>query len=601
MNAYRCIPSWRNLAIGAVAFNVGVGVSYNYRHGGSSSASKTTSGGDHKSASWVPPVFPVAKAESASHHPPPAGPAAGDGREKLVVLGSGWGAVALLKNIDPALYEVIVVSPRNYFLNTPLLPGVTVGTVEARSLTQPIRALLPGTPGQARFYEAAATAVDPKRRTVRCVDESEVTAGTGAFTLEYDKLVVAVGAPCNTFGTPGVREHTTFLKEVTDAIAIRSRITDLMETASLPGVSEEEQRRMLSILVVGGGPTGVEFAGEMHDFVKDDLPRLYPEIGDKLSITLVQSPDHILNTYDERISKYAEEKFARDGIKVLTNRRVTSVKANQATVMDKKTKQVDVIPFGVCVWSTGLGCLPITAAIQAAAGQPKRRALAVDKYLHVRGVENGTMYALGDCADVKAKAVQGAELVDDAQALFKKADVDKSGTLDAGEIMGILQTLEKTYPQIKVLTSGGGDGYLPRLLERFDEDKNGTLDIKEFTCAMAHADSRLSSHPATAQVANQQGEYLARELNAAALARKSGEAATREPKPFVYTHLGQFASLGSEQAAMQLPGDVVSSGFGSMMLWYGVYFSNCVSWRNKFLVAGDWFKKTVWGRDSSRV
>jgi NADH:ubiquinone reductase (non-electrogenic) len=65
--------------------------------------------------------------------------------------------------------------------------------------------------------------------------------------------------------------------------------------------------------------------------------------------------------------------------------------------------------------------------------------------------------------------------------------------------------------------------------------------------------------------------------------------------------VGAFASLGSEQAAMELPGDFVSSGFGSMMLWYGVYFSNCVSWRNKFLVAGDWFKKSAFGRDSSRM
>ena len=97
-------------------------------------------------------------------------------RERLVVLGSGWGAVALLKNIDPTLYDVSVVSPRNFFLNTPLLPGVTVGTVEARSLIEPVRALLPGKPGDASFFEAAAIAVDPVARTVRCKDESEITA-----------------------------------------------------------------------------------------------------------------------------------------------------------------------------------------------------------------------------------------------------------------------------------------------------------------------------------------------------------------------------------------------------------------------------------------
>ena len=258
--------------------------------------------------------FPLALSES------PASP-----REKLVVLGSGWGAVALLKNIDPTLYDVSVVSPRNFFLNTPLLPGVTVGTVEARSLIEPVRRLLPGKPGDATFFEAAAIAVDPKARTVKCRDESEITASNPEFTVPYDKLVVAVGAPPNTFGTPGVYENAKFLKEVDDAIDIRRKLADLFETASLPGVPEDEQRRMLSVLVVGGGPTGVEFAAELHDFLREDMPKLYPTLKDKLSITVVQSADHILNTYDERISKYAEEKFARDGIKILTNRRVTNV------------------------------------------------------------------------------------------------------------------------------------------------------------------------------------------------------------------------------------------------------------------------------------
>ena len=162
-----------------------------------------------------------------------------DPREKLVILGSGWGAVALVKNIDPNLYDVSVVSPRNFFLNTPLLPGVTVGTVEARSLIEPVRRLLPGKPGQSRFYEAAANAVDVRAKTVTCVDESEIKAANPGFTLSYDKLVVAIGAPPNTFNTPGVRRGVVnFLKEIDDARDVRRKLADLFETASLPGVSE---------------------------------------------------------------------------------------------------------------------------------------------------------------------------------------------------------------------------------------------------------------------------------------------------------------------------------------------------------------------------
>ena len=281
----------------------------------------------------VPAALPLVAPSSWALSEPPAD------REKLLILGSGWGAVACLKHIDAKLYDVSVVSPRNYFLNTPLLPGVTVGTVEARSLIEPTRRLLPGAPGESRFFEAEAVSVDADKKAVVCRDESDVQSENPEFALPYDKLVIAVGSPCNTFGTPGVRENAVFLKEVDDALRIRAKLADLLETASLPGVSEAEQRDMLSVVVVGGGPTGVEFAAEMHDFLTEDVPKLYPRVKDKVSITLVQSADHILNTYDRRISAYAAEKFKRDGIEVITGARVLSVSPDKVVVMDKRTKK----------------------------------------------------------------------------------------------------------------------------------------------------------------------------------------------------------------------------------------------------------------------
>jgi NADH:ubiquinone reductase (non-electrogenic) len=553
----------------------------------------------------VPAALPlVAPSSWALSDAPPAE------REKLLILGSGWGAVACLKNIDAKLYDVSVVSPRNYFLNTPLLPGVTVGTVEARSLIEPTRRLLPGAPGDARFFEAAATSVDAKNKTVVCRDESDVQSVNPEFSLRYDKLVIAVGSPCNTFGTPGVREHAVFLKEVDDALRIRTKLADLLETASLPGVSEEEQKDMLSVVVVGGGPTGVEFAAEMHDFLTEDVPKLYPSVKDKVSITLVQSADHILNTYDKRISQYAAEKFKRDGIEVITGARVLSVSSDAVCVMDKRTKKKRTKKFGVCVWSTGLGKHAFVDSVQKTCNQnAKRRALATDARLRVRGAEG--VYAIGDCADVKSAdssnpKTKVLELVDMASDLFKQADTDKSGSVDKAEFAAILETLSRTYPQVRALLPKDdaslekGDSHLQDIMDRFDDDKSGSLELGEFTKAMAEADARLSSHPATAQVANQQGEYLARALNEAARRKRRGDGDS-DVAPFAYTHLGSFATLGSEKAAMELPGDFISTGFGTMVLWYGVYMSNCVSWRNKFLVAGDWIKKVVWGRDSSRM
>ena len=176
----------------------------------------------------------------ASHREPGSKP-------RLVILGSGWGAVSMLKGLDRDAYEVTVVSPRNYFLFTPLLPSATTGQVESRSLMEPIRRICHRV--GAHYYESKATDVDPVQRVVHCRSFSGLT-----FTLPYDHLIVAVGAKNNTFGTPGVNEYTYFLKEIKHARKIRHKLLSLLEEASLPGLTKEQRERMLHFVVVGGGP-----------------------------------------------------------------------------------------------------------------------------------------------------------------------------------------------------------------------------------------------------------------------------------------------------------------------------------------------------------
>ena len=115
---------------------------------------------------------------------------------------------------------------------------------------------------------------------------------------------------------------------------------DCFETASFPGVSEKEKRRLLHFVVVGGGPTGVEFAGELYDYLKEDLRKYYGSVADFAKITLVQSADHLLNTYSEKISQMTSKRFLTDyGIQVLTNARVVKVDEQTLTVFRKETKQ----------------------------------------------------------------------------------------------------------------------------------------------------------------------------------------------------------------------------------------------------------------------
>lgn len=102
--------------------------------------------------------------------------------------------------------------------------------------------------------------------------------GWKPFELTYDKLVVAVGAYSATFGTPGVADHAYFLKDVRDAAKIRNRIYECFELASQPTVTDQERAGLLHFAIVGGGPTGVEFAGELHDTLTTDLEQAYPEL-----------------------------------------------------------------------------------------------------------------------------------------------------------------------------------------------------------------------------------------------------------------------------------------------------------------------------------
>jgi hypothetical protein len=179
-------------------------------------------------------------------------------KERIVILGTGWGCAAFLKDIDTTQYDVTVISPRNHFLFTPMLAGASVGTVEFRSITQSIREINL----DANYLEGTAIDIDTKAKRILC--ESVVCEGNTCdideFTVEYDKLIMSVGAQTNTFGIPGVRENCCFLKQVEDARRIRTAIVNLFERANLPDLTDDQRKAILTFAVIGAGPTGVEFA-----------------------------------------------------------------------------------------------------------------------------------------------------------------------------------------------------------------------------------------------------------------------------------------------------------------------------------------------------
>ncbi|KAL9457689.1 hypothetical protein AB3S75_006691 [Citrus x aurantiifolia] len=528
-------------------------------------------------------------------------------KKKVVVLGTGWAGTTFLKILKSNSFEVQVVSPRNYFAFTPLLPSVTNGTVEARSIVEPIRNIVRKKGMDIQFKEAECYKIDAEKKQIYCrTTEDRTCGGKEEFALDYDILVIAMGAQANTFNTPGVVEHAHFLKEVEHAQRIRRSVIDCFERASLPNLSDEERKKILHFVVVGGGPTGVEFAAALHDFVIDDLSKLYPSLKEFTRITLLEAGDHILNMFDKRITASAEEKFKRDGIDLKTGSMVVKLSDKEISTKDRATGQISSIPYGMVVWSTGIGTRPVIMDFMKQIGQANRRVLATDEWLRVEGCES--VYALGDCATINQRKV-----MEDISAIFSKADKNNTGKLNVKDLKEVVKDICERYPQVEIYLNKKQLKNINVLLKNAEEDpKKASMefDIEKFKKALSEVDSQMKHLPATAQVASQEGAYLANCFNRMEQCEKNPEGPLRfrgagrhRFHPFRYKHFGQFAPLGGEEAAAQLelPFDWISVGRGSQWLWYSVYASKQISWRTRFLVISDWRRRFMFGRDSSRI
>ncbi|MCC7439659.1 MAG: FAD-dependent oxidoreductase [Armatimonadetes bacterium] len=302
-------------------------------------------------------------------------------KQHLVILGAGFGAISLVKRIDLKHYRVTVISPRNHFLFTPLLPSTTAGKIEFRSIIEPVRRTRKGI----EFVQAEAIGLDTAAKTLACrtVDK------TAEFPIAYDQMVIAVGAWNNTYGIPGVKEHAMFLKELTDARNIRERVTWCLERADVPGITPEVRRRLLHFVVVGGGPTGVEFAAELDDLFNEELAKLYPHLQHDVTITLVEGGKSLLNSFDQGLRDYTARRFQNEGISVRFQSKVKEVQPGKLVLEDGATIEAEVI-----VWSTGFAPAGFVQGLSLAKERTGR--ILTDEFMRVPG--HLGVYAIGDCA-----------------------------------------------------------------------------------------------------------------------------------------------------------------------------------------------------------
>ncbi|KAG0670820.1 hypothetical protein C6P43_002837 [Kluyveromyces marxianus] len=537
-------------------------------------------------------------------------------KPKLVILGSGWASVGLLKNLTPGDYDVTVVSPQNYFLFTPLLPSAATGTLEVKSLMASIRKIVKDVDGH--YLEAYAEKIEFDHNLVKVSQFNTKTGVKECFYVPYDKLVVAVGSTSNTHGVEGL-QYCSRLKTAEDAIAIRKKIKTLLERACLPTTTDEERRNLLSFVVCGGGPTGVEFAAEVFDLLNEDLPNMYPKIlRQQLSVHVIQSRSNILNTYDEKISEYATERFKKETIDVLTNSRVEKILPDRVLFKQKDPEtgevQLKELPFGICLWSTGVSQNPLTKQVVQALSHAQRnkRAIETDSHLRVIGAPTEDVYAIGDCSTVRTDLADNTTeyirryIVNRHLSLTRSNEIItdediKHLSLSYNEIIDIAKQVARKHPQTREHLI-----HLEDDLPKYDTNHSGQLNFNQISALLREVETKVTSLPATAQRAHQQGKYMGKKLSKIARASNNTEDGAliihergvdeRIYRPFRYVHLGSLAYIGNS-AVFDLPGYSFVGGLIAMYLWRSIYFAQTVSWRTRVLLFMDWLKRGMFGRD----
>jgi NADH:ubiquinone reductase (H+-translocating) len=302
-------------------------------------------------------------------------------RLRIVVAGAGFAGIstlqALSKRIPRGAAEITLVDQHNYHLFTPLLYQVATGAVDSTNLTYSLR----------RFCAyRGITFVCSQIYGINAMDQILTTA---SGQIPYDYLVLGLGSQTNYFGMDEVEQRSFGLKTVPDAMVLRRQIVRNFERAAQL-VDPDVRRRLLSFVVVGGGATGVELTGSLHELVQHNLLRYYPEIApDEARIILVEAGSRVLPGLDDRMGQMTLHRFEEIGIDVRLNTMVAG--ARDGAVI---TRDGDQITGEVIVWTAGIRPHPIAAGLAVEKARDGR--VVVDEHLRVPGLPS--IFAMGDIA-----------------------------------------------------------------------------------------------------------------------------------------------------------------------------------------------------------
>ena len=307
-------------------------------------------------------------------------------RGGTLVVGGGFAGAYVARLLGRA--GATIVSPESSMLYTPLLPEAASGTLEPRHVVVPLRQMCP----HAELVLGRVTALDEGARSV-----AVETPDAGGFRIEYDRIVVALGAVPRTFPVPGLAEHALPFKDLADAIQLRNHVLRELEAADATD-DPVERSRHLGFVFVGAGYAGVEALAELSDLARDAL-RHFPRLRDaRQRWVLVDAAPTILAEIPSRLGEYAGRALSRRGVEIHVSTMLASVDAQEAVLSDGTR-----IPTRTLVWTTGVKAHPLLAEW----GLPldDRGRVKVDAHLRIE--DRPRMWALGDCAAVPNAATPG--------------------------------------------------------------------------------------------------------------------------------------------------------------------------------------------------
>jgi len=311
-----------------------------------------------------------------------AGSAQSESRKRVVVIGAGFAGIEVARGLGGSRADVTLIDKQNYHLFQPLLYQVATAALSPANIAEPVRRLVRHYPNVSVML-GEVTKISAAEKRITLVDGTSVP---------YDILVIASGATHAYFGHDGWEKFAPGLKTIDDALDIRSRLLLSFERADMSD-DPAAKTRLMTFVVIGGGPSGVELAGSIAELARHTLAKDFRHIDPaSATVMLLEAGPNLLSTFPPGLARYTERKLKALGVTVRKNCAVENITADFVEAGGEKT------PTALAIWAAGVKASPLGKILGAAVDKSGR--IEANRDLSVSGHEN--VYALGDVAQVKA-------------------------------------------------------------------------------------------------------------------------------------------------------------------------------------------------------